>query len=314
MKRVKFALIALMSLILIHGCKEANEIRTKDDNVSDNKMKTNVKEIPMPYAVAKYDCPVLNTSDFSGVYGGSSGSTLKKSKNGLVKPLEFVAYAGTTFEITDSSKDKMSTIYKVRTEEYPIILEGTDLFVDARFVELRSSKPEPAKKTCPPRNYIYDYFEKSGSSFYVWGGNNISGVEKMLDFYPPKKKLQSREDSLIWKIEGVDCSGILYEATKAYTPRNTHQLVEFGEPVEIKSLSSEEIISRIKPLDLIVWKGHIIIVYDNKTTIESSHSAGGVVRKSLNSVLKNIMKSRVPVNKWNDSIPKSFVIRRWFKE
>ena len=145
----------------------------------------------------------------------------------------------------------------------------------------------------------------------VWGGNNILGVDKMFEYYPPAKKL-SKNDSLHWSVTGLDCSGLLYEATNGFSPRNTHQLVQFGNAVEIKGKSSAEIAAELKPLDLIVWKGHIIIVYDSNTTIESSHSANGVVKKNLRKVLENLTSKRKPVNKWSDEVPNSFVIRRWF--
>ncbi|MBK9334146.1 MAG: hypothetical protein IPM96_17490 [Ignavibacteria bacterium] len=135
----------------------------------------------------------------------------------------------------------------------------------------------------------------------------------MLEYYPPSGKLNS-EDELIWEMKGLDCSGLIYEATNAYSPRNTHQLVNFGNPVEIKGLSASQIKSKLKPLDIIVWKGHVIVVYDGNTTIESAHSAGGVVKKDLLSALNKLLQKRSPENKWNDSNKNSFVVRRWFKE
>ncbi|MBK9403711.1 MAG: peptidoglycan endopeptidase [Ignavibacteria bacterium] len=314
-------MFVLLSFLII-GCSDnqikiINEKSLKDSSFSVSKVTDTVKQVEqlkqVKYAIAKYDCPVLNTSDFKDVYGGKNGSTLKKSKTGLVKPLEFVAFPGTVFEILDSADNDGTVIYKVKTDEYPIILEGDNLYIDSRFVSTSYKKTELKPKVCPPENYIYDYFDKSGNTFYVWGGNNIEGIDKMMEFYPPSKKLSS-EDELTWKIKGVDCSGLIYEATKGYTPRNTHQLVSFGESVEIEGLSASQIISRLKPLDLIVWKGHLIIVYDENTTIESSHSANGVTKKNLFSVLKSLLSKRNPSNEWNDMNQNSFVIRRWYKD
>jgi hypothetical protein len=134
----------------------------------------------------------------------------------------------------------------------------------------------------------------------------------MFDFYPVKGKINAKEMKE-WGLKGVDCSGLIYEATNGYTARNTHQLVYFGEGVEIEGLSPKEITKKLKPLDIIVWKGHVILVYDENSTIESSFSAGGVVKKTLISVLSDISKSRVPKNKWEYD-GKYFVVRRWFKE
>jgi len=134
-----------------------------------------------------------------------------------------------------------------------------------------------------------------------------------MEFYPPTGKLNS-EDKLTWEMKGLDCSGLIYEATNAYSPRNTHQLVNFGEPVEIKGLTASKIKSILKPLDIIVWKGHVVVVFDENTTIESSHSANGVTKKDLLSSLSKLMQKRSPENKWNDNNKNSFVIRRWFIE
>lgn len=305
----------LLSLFIL-GCSD-NHVKIINESIKKDSLLINTKvsynEQSVKYAIAKFDCPVLNTSDFKDVYGGNTGYTLKKNNTGLVKPLEFVAFPGTVFEILDSVINDGTIIYKVKTDEYPIILEGSNLYIDSRFVSVSYEKTDIKPKVCPSENYIYDYFNRSENTFYVWGGNNIEGIDKMMEFYPPSKKLNS-EDELTWEMKGVDCSGLIYEATNGFTPRNTHQLVSFGKPVEIEGLSASQIKSKLEPLDLIVWKGHIIIVYDENTTIESSHSAGGVIKKNLQSVLQNLILKRIPVNDWNDKNKNSFVIRRWFKK
>jgi hypothetical protein len=306
----------LMVLLLSIGCSET-KIKIPEDTVKKDSSKSNPIETdnskPYKYAIAVYDCPVLNTHKFKEVYGGKSGSSLQKSNSGLVKPLEFVAYPGTVFEIIDFVKNEGTLIYKVKTDEYPIILEGDNLYIDSRFVKLSNEKTEPPKKECPSKDHIYSFFDKAENAFYVWGGNNIKGIDKMLEFYPPTGKLNS-EDKLTWEMKGLDCSGLIYEATNAYSPRNTHQLVNFGEPVEIKGLTASKIKSILKPLDIIVWKGHVVVVFDENTTIESSHSANGVTKKDLLSSLSKLMQKRSPENKWNDNNKNSFVIRRWFIE
>lgn len=313
-------------LLIFSACKQQYTATENKENINISKdvsndlrnyLSSNTKTEDAPvnsskYVIAKYDCPVLNTYDFKNVYGGKTGFRLLKSKNGLVKPLEFVAFPGTVFEILDSVYNEENKIYKVRTDEYPLILEGSNIYVDSRFVEYADSNTEKIQKPVPSKKYIYDYFEKAYDAFYVWGANNINGVEKMFDFYMPAGQLIN-EDNLTWQIKGVDCSGLLYEATQGYTPRNTHQLVNFGEPVNIKGLNSTEIEKKLQPLDLIVWKGHIVIVFDNNTTIESSHSANGVIKKNLEDRLDEILSKRKPVNEWKDNDPQSFVVRRWFK-
>ncbi|HPE85225.1 MAG TPA: hypothetical protein PLO43_03500, partial [Chlamydiales bacterium] len=67
---------------------------------------------------------------------------------------------------------------------------------------------------------------------------------------------------------GVDCSGLLYEASYGLTPRNTSELISFGE---------ERSLENLQPLDLLVWKGHVVIVLDPYHTIESRLGKGVVI-------------------------------------
>ena len=68
---------------------------------------------------------------------------------------------------------------------------------------------------------------------------------------------------------GVDCSGLLREANKGNTPRNTRQLLTVGNPVDIEGLTMDQIISKVQPLDIIVRDGHVVIILDQDRAIES---------------------------------------------
>ncbi|MCC7158489.1 MAG: peptidoglycan endopeptidase, partial [Ignavibacteria bacterium] len=117
-----------------------------------------------------------------------------------------------------------------------------------------------------------------------------------------------------WMLTGCDCSGLMYEATGGFTPRNTSKLVNYGEAVEIEGLTAEEIAAKCKPLDMIVWNGHVIYVYDEKTSIQSSLSKGGVIKLDLVETLQEVMSLRTPVNNFDASTGSRFVIRRWFSD
>ncbi|MBS1552962.1 MAG: peptidoglycan endopeptidase [Bacteroidetes bacterium] len=263
------------------------------------------------YAVSVYDTPVLNTPDFDRIYGGKDGSTLAFNKSGLVKELEYVAFPRSVFEIKDEFRKGDHSIYKVISEEYDIVLNGTELFIDSRFVELKDTKPERKKIPKPSKEQIYNFFDKCKDADYVWGANNINGVDKMFEFYRPKGNINS-DIYNHWCMKGLDCSGLIYEATNGYTPRNTHQMVTYGNGIKIEGKSVSEIAELLEPLDMIVWKGHVIYVYDKNTTIQSAQSEGGVVKKDLNSTLNKIMQTRRPANVWSDDKGKVFVVRRWF--
>jgi len=144
---------------------------------------------------------------------------------------------------------------------------------------------------------------------YMWGGNVADGISEMMEYYKPAKELTNRTEEL-WKLKGVDCSGLIYQATNGNTPRNTSSLVNYGNPVEINGLSAKEIAEKLQPLDLIVWSGHVVIVLDENTAIEST-PAEGVNKTDLVARLKSILIERKAVDDWNSTSGKRFVIRRW---
>jgi cell wall-associated NlpC family hydrolase len=158
---------------------------------------------------------------------------------------------------------------------------------------------------------------KNEGAAYVWGANDSQGVPELLRYYQPSGSV-SLKDRELWTLKGLDCSGLLYEAADGATPRNTSDLVSFGKPVPIEGLTVSEIARRLEPLDLIVWKGHVIIVLDKIRTIESCLTCSqkvGVTIRSLTGALEEVMKTRTPVNHYpqkDSDIKKPFVIRRWY--
>jgi len=307
----------VLILFLLSGCKEESQLFTKKNDTLKNRDSIRVTEETNSgtsnYAVSKYFTPVLSSPDFTSVYGGKNGSTLKRSNNGLIKELEYVAYPGSVFEILSEIKKEDHKIYKVKTDEYEIPELGIELFIDSRFVSLTDFKPEKRKINLPSKNEIFEYLDKSVGAMYIWGANNLDGVPQMLEYYAPKGN-PGESEKKEWMMKGLDCSGLLYEATNGYSARNTHQLVYFGESVKISGLTAGQIASKVKPLDLIVWKGHIILVYDENTTIESSFSEGRVVKKNLIEVLNKLISKRKPVDEWTGGKKNEFVIIRWFNE
>ena len=294
----------ILYLLLVITMVSCSKDKSKDKPINE------LSKIKM-YAISKYPTPVLYTKNFENVYGGNDGNTLKRSDNGLIKELEYVAYPGSSFEILEEYNRGNHKIFKVHTDEYDIPELGIELFIDSRFVDVTNDKPDERKITLPSKQKIYEFFDKSIGALYIWGANNIYGVDEMFEYYKPSGKLSSIEKKE-WRLEGTDCSGLIYEATDGYTPRNTHQLVYFGEPVNIEGLTATQIVKKLEPLDLIVWKGHVIIVYDKNTTIESAMSAGGVIKKNLHTVIEKLMRNRQPINKWTGGKRKAFVIKRWY--
>lgn len=233
----------------------------------------------MKFAIVNKACPLLNTEKFAEVFT----HPLPLNSKGFLSAVEMIALPRTPLRVLEQ---KSAHVFQVAFETYP---EQT-LFADHRFLQ-EVEQPFVAKKIPPRKTELFLRLKNMIGLPYIWGGNWHRGVPDLLEFYPPPCAL-SCMDQKKWALQGVDCSGLLYEVTRGYTPRNTSQLVRFGKPVAMES---------IQPLDLIVWVGHVVIVLDKETTIESSWSRGGVVISDLKTRLSEIIKERET----------SFSVRRW---
>ncbi len=262
------------------------------------------------YAVATEPTPVLNSPDFDAVFGGGDGMTVKTDKSGLIREMEYIALPGTVFDLIGEFDHGTYKIFKVECKEYEY---GSELYIDSRFVELKKERPGERFVSMPNKDEIYKMLDKVVGNRYCWGGNYNDGIKKLIELYQPKGSISDGVKNE-WMLTGCDCSGLMYEATGGYTPRNTSKLVDYGTAVEIEGLSSEDIAAICKPLDMIVWNGHVIYVYDEKTSIQSSLSKGGVVKLDLVETIREVMNSRTPVNDYNSSQGNRFVIRRWYTD
>jgi hypothetical protein len=267
------------------------------------------------YGIARSAAPILNTSAFRSVFGGLDGNTLKTDRCGQVRELEFIALPGTVFTIRATIADGKNAIYRVETDEYPTPANSA-LYVDSRFVEIREVKPQQRLRTLPSQAKIIAALKSSVGAPYVWGGNVQAGVAELIElFYGGVLPVSGKSHATL---AGLDCSGLLYQATEGWTPRNTSQLVSFGSAVPVEGKSLKEIIERLEPLDLIVWSGHVIIVLDWNTTIESRLECGrkghgGVMVSSLPQRLAEILQTRRPLDRWPSAAKQRgiFVVRRW---
>jgi cell wall-associated NlpC family hydrolase len=271
------------------------------------------------YAVATLPAPVLNTPDFTSVFGGGDGKTLHLDHSGLVREVEFVAIPGTVFHIEESLKHGSQTIYRVTTDEYPYPTK-TGYFIDSRFVRTSDTIPPPRPRPLTSKQQVIDNLLAAEGSRYVWGGNSRAGIPQLLDFYPPSPESHlPTATKEMWQLRGIDCSGLLYEATNGFSPRNTSSLVKYGRPVPIAGLEASQIAERLEPLDLIVWSGHLLIVLDRERLIESRLGSkakdGGVVVRPLQEALDELLKEKTPLDEYQETEPygkKGFSIRRWY--
>jgi hypothetical protein len=268
------------------------------------------------YGIARIPAPVLNTAAFSSIFGGRDGKTLRRDGCGQVRELEFIALPGTVFKIRGESPDRATTIFRVETEDYPTPA-GASLYVDSRFIELSKEKPMPRTRTLPPAADIISILKSSVGSPYVWGGNLLDGVPELVElFYRGEAAGVARRQL---NLAGLDCSGLLYLATGGWTPRNTSQLLSYGKAVSVAGKTLEAVVNLLEPLDLIVWNGHVLIVLDRNTVIESRlecgrEGHGGVVTTVLRQRLSGIMRTRRPIDIWPAAGKQRgvFVVRRWY--
>jgi len=267
------------------------------------------------YGVVQTSAPVLNTTDFTSVFGGVNGHSLKVDRCGQVRELEYIALPGSLFTIVKKQRFGTADIYEIESDEYKAP-PNVRLYVDGRFLKLERTAPAPRRPVLPSREEILSALRASVGSPYVWGGNVLDGVPELATWFYKDIRDGDKERLML---AGLDCSGLLYHATGGWTPRNTGRLIHFGQGVEIAGKQSTEIANMLQPLDLIVWNGHVIIVLDRQTVIESRLECGkagkdGVVMTPLSQRIAGIMRMRRPANAWSGGAKRQdiFVVRRWY--
>lgn len=266
------------------------------------------------FGTARISTPVMNTPDLKAVFGGATGRDLKVDRCGQVRELEYIALPGTLFTILKKLRSGTDVVYQVETAEYTAP-PHVRLYVDSRFLALEHAVPAPAGRPMPPQEEIVAALRGVVGSPYVWGGNVPDGVPELsLWFYQGAGEKEKAKRSLA----GLDCSGLLYHASGGLTPRNSSQLISFGRSVAVAGKPGAEISALLQPLDLIVWDGHVIIVLDRQTAIESRLACGtpgngGVVMTPLPQRIAEIMRSRRPADVWPEGKKsrETFVVRRW---
>lgn len=267
------------------------------------------------YAVAYTPAPVLNSPDFKAVFGGTDGQHLKFDRCGQLRELEYIALPGSVFTILRKQRSGTTEIYQVETDEYAAP-PNVRLYVDGRFLKLATAAPSPRKRSLPQQEEIVATLRGAVGSPYVWGGNIPEGVPEPAAWFGHGLRGGKASEHIL---AGLDCSGLLYYATGGWTPRNTSQLIKYGQVVATEGKRSAEIAAQLQPLDLVVWNGHVIIVLDRQTAIESRLECGksvngGVVTTPLPQRIAEIMSSRHPTNAWTGALKRRdiFIVRRWY--
>lgn len=217
--------------------------------------------------------PVLNTPNFGRVFDRTSGKVLTDEK-GHIRALEWIALEGELFYV---QKQMSEFIFEVFHKDYPVL----PIYIDIRFFR-KGIKRKSVEKVIDPEKTIEKMLALQGSK-YLWGGNWSSGTNEMIYLYL-NSSTSSISDRDLWQLKGVDCSGLLYETTNGKTPRNTSQLIHFGVEIANQDHSLRYLQKNLKPLDMIIYPGHVIFLIDKNHCIESCESKG-VVKTDLQEVI-----------------------------
>lgn len=256
------------------------------------------------FAVARFPTPVLRCPDFSLCFGGKDKNHLPLDDQHLLRPVEMVLLPGSKIELKENIG--ASLIWRIATNEHPDV---DPLYIDERFVAFVEDHFPERNRTLPSTDAMIESLVQLVGTRYIWGGNWPQGIPELLEWYKPSS---DRLDSLTldtWQLKGLDCSGLLYYISNGCTPRNTSELVGFAAPVPIAGKTADAIAASLLPLDLLVWKGHVVIVLNSDTAVESKANAG-VILSSLKKRLQTILDERKPVDQYETTEP-SFVVRRW---
>jgi hypothetical protein len=245
--------------------------------------------------------PILNTANFQQIFGGKDKKNLLVDEQGHIRALEFIALKDMIFEIVNKTSYRF--IYEVKCNFY----DKPNLYIDSRFAKKINYYITKPKNLNLSSHEIIKRLNSLLGTKYLWGGNWSKGIIDLLKYYPISNSNKELTDK--WQLKGIDCSGFLFEVTNGFTPRNTSELMNYKIPIKIEGLSIKQIIQIIKPLDLILYQGHMIIILDNDFTIESRENFG-VVKVPILDRLKELLVSKKPSNTYKNST--NFVIRRWF--
>jgi cell wall-associated NlpC family hydrolase len=253
------------------------------------------------HAVAISFTPLFSSKNLQEIF---QGTTLPLD-DGLLRPLETIAFPRTLFSL-HSVKD---SIAQVSTNDYP---SEKPLYTDIRFLSLKKEPIEERRPSLPSAIEMIATMKRCLGMPYLWGGNSW-GVGSMLSYYPPGVDTHALSPTVqsIWQLKGVDCSGLLYLAAQGATPRNTSSLVYYGKSVAIEGIPVDQ--WQIKPLDIIVWPGHVIIALDSTSVIESVKGKGVIITPLKNRVKE--IEDTLGRKGYNtidaDNSGKGYVIRRF---
>jgi len=294
--------------------KDINKLEIADYILSQ------IKNITIEYWKTISATPILNTGSFNYYfYWTWSWPILDDYEQ--IDPVESILFRWSSIIIKDTIDDWANKIYVIKTNEIPY---SWDFFIDSRFVLKYTNKPEDRTTILPTKDEIISNLKSQVGYDYIRWWVIPGWIKELEEYYKPKIELEKKTRNRLI-LNWFDCSWLLYYVTNWYTPRNTSKLVNFGTWVDIFWLTKNEIITKLKPLDIITWKWHVMIIIDKNNLIESRLDYNiespwydwWVRISSLDAVIDDLVKNKIGVNSYDTEVPdgkKKFVIRRWYWE
>jgi hypothetical protein len=214
--------------------------------------------------------PVYNTPEIFRLYQ----SKPLKNEKGLLIGVEMVLLPGSKIEVISKLE---RGVYQIATPHYQV---DYPLYVDGQHL---------IKK--PPKTFFLPTYDDAIENLskvvegtrYIYGANIDKGIPSLATDFPPPFDLDEKEKQ-DWILQGLDCSGLFFQICEGATLRNCSMLDRVG--VEIKNPG----VSELRPLDLILTKGHVAIVESSKNIIESAKRFDGVRRTELT---KELLSSEI---------------------
>ena len=303
--------------------KSLESLRTKNINDSQklkiiNYTITQIKKIQFKYWITKSVAPIIYTSKFSDTFYWTWVWPILDEYE-QIDPVQSVLFSWTTVIIEDELYDRDNLIYKIQLNEIPWYF---DSYIDARFINTYSTQPPERNIILPSKEEIINNLKLQVWHQYIRWGVMPTWVPELSQYYNPIINLPYYvENKLILK--WFDCSWLLHYSTNWFTPRNTGGLIVFWTWLHIAWLNSDDIMKLLKPLDIIVWKWHVMIVIDEENLIESRLDYDTntpwfdwwVRIRTIKPVLDDLVANKIWVDNYNDIVPewkKKFTIRRWF--
>ena len=157
---------------------------------------------------------------------------------GHLRSVELIALPGTQLSLLHEEPDGIAAVTLKDYSKKP-------LYIDQKALTKKNPSITIPNKT---RTQILNELLKKEGAPYVWGGNWAQGIPSLLKWYPPAMPI-SDELEKKWILQGVDCSGLLYEVTGGITPRNSEDLLSFGKSISCKNQTPLQLASLLKPLD-----------------------------------------------------------------